>query len=198
VSIKRNESATAMRKSGKGVIMQKMLANSAGLMITNTSVQRLILAAYDLQDDRVSGGPDWPELFNIDAKMDSTTAAKLHQLPSNQADFARRRMLQALLADRFKGSTLEFIARPKNFPCTCLSSPKVDPGCAKPRPVTLTRTESKPGRTPGRAGHHGRRAAGSRAYHIDSSGGAHLIFGAKIVVASGSHGSRHDRAKREL
>jgi uncharacterized protein (TIGR03435 family) len=81
-----------------------MLSNSSGLTITGASARQLIQAAYELQDDRVSGGPDWltSELYEVEAKVDPSTVARLQKLPPDQNDFARRRMLQALLADRFK------------------------------------------------------------------------------------------------
>ena len=56
------------------------------------------------QDDRVSGGPEWisTNLYDITAKIDAETQVKLKELSPDQHSFARRRMLQALLADHFQ------------------------------------------------------------------------------------------------
>jgi bla regulator protein BlaR1 len=104
VSIKPNAAATAILKTGKGVIRQRALGTPNGLTITNTPVQQLIQMAYQVQEDQVSGAPDWltSELYDLEAKIDSSTAGKLQKLRSEQREFARERMLQALLADQFK------------------------------------------------------------------------------------------------
>ena len=94
-----------MLKSGKGgAIYRTNLATPNGLMTTNTPLQDLIEAAYEVQGDRIAGAPDWfhTELFDVDAKVGSSTADKLQKLSPDQRAFARRRMLQALLADRFR------------------------------------------------------------------------------------------------
>jgi bla regulator protein BlaR1 len=104
ISIKLDQTATAMLKSGKGAIYQTNLGTSNGLAITNTPLQQLIEFAYEVQGDRIAGTPAWfnTELFDVDAKIDSSTADKLQKLDPDQRTFARRRMLQALLADHFK------------------------------------------------------------------------------------------------
>jgi bla regulator protein blaR1 len=104
VSIKLDKAATEVAKSGKDPISVRMLSNSSGFTVTGTSLRGLILAAYELQEDRVSGGPDWinSELYEVEAKIDPSTASQLQKLPHDQENYARRRMLQALLADHFK------------------------------------------------------------------------------------------------
>jgi bla regulator protein BlaR1 len=104
ISIKLDETATAMLKSGKGAIYQTNLGTSNGLSITNTPLQQLIEFAYEVQGDRIAGTPAWfnTELFDVEAKIDSSSADKLQKLAPDQRTFARRRMLQALLADHFK------------------------------------------------------------------------------------------------
>jgi bla regulator protein BlaR1 len=104
VSIKLNETTTATLRSRKGVISQRAIGTPGGLTITNTPVQQLVQMAYQVQEDRVSGAPDWftSELYDIEAKLDSSTADKLQKLSSAQREFARARMFQALLADQFK------------------------------------------------------------------------------------------------
>ena len=105
VSIKLNEAGTEALKSGKGAnLYRTMLGNSSGVTMTNTPLRQLIQGAYELQDDRVYGGPEWlsTDLYDINAKIDNATAAKLKELSEDQRSFARRRMLQSLLADRFQ------------------------------------------------------------------------------------------------
>jgi uncharacterized protein (TIGR03435 family) len=64
----------------------------------NASLQMLLVFAYKLQTQQISGGPKWvnSEKFSIEAEASSAT-------PSGPVDIGQiRLMLQALLADRFK------------------------------------------------------------------------------------------------
>jgi uncharacterized protein (TIGR03435 family) len=85
-------------------VMSGMSRPADGLLYTNFTLQALLRDAYGLQDNQISGLPDWArsEAYVIDARMDATTADALNKL--NEADWmrARQQMLQALLADRFK------------------------------------------------------------------------------------------------
>lgn len=105
VSIKLNEAATEALKSGKAAnLYHTMLGNSSGNTMTNIPLRQLIQEVYELQDDRVYGGPEWlsTNLYDINAKIDPASVAKLKELSEDQRSFARRRMLQSLLADRFQ------------------------------------------------------------------------------------------------
>jgi uncharacterized protein (TIGR03435 family) len=68
--------------------------------------QQMVSTAYGygVQRFRVSGGPAWlpSERFDIEAKMDATTADALAKLNPGERVLAQQKMLQALLADRFK------------------------------------------------------------------------------------------------
>lgn len=68
--------------------------------------QQMVSTAYGygVQRFRVSGGPAWlpSERFDIEAKMDAATADVLAKLNPGQRVLAQQKMLQALLADRFK------------------------------------------------------------------------------------------------
>ena len=74
------------------------------LIVTNFTLQKLIQQAYSVQSDRISGGPAWlnSEGYDIEAKDSESVIDELHQLNPNQGFTERKRMLQALLADRFK------------------------------------------------------------------------------------------------
>jgi uncharacterized protein (TIGR03435 family) len=70
----------------------------------NSTVMSLIQSAYGVDADRISGAPSWltSEKFSVDAKMESSVADELNKLSTDERDTVRQRMLQALLADRFK------------------------------------------------------------------------------------------------
>jgi uncharacterized protein (TIGR03435 family) len=66
--------------------------------------KQIISRAYGVEGFHVSGGPNWLpfERYDIEAKMDSATADALEKLNPFQRELAQQKMLQALLADRFK------------------------------------------------------------------------------------------------
>ena len=75
-----------------------------GFTATNVTLQVLIRAAYGVENDRVSGAPSWldSEYYDVDARVDNSRADEMHQLSEDQIKIERQRLLQALLADRFK------------------------------------------------------------------------------------------------
>jgi uncharacterized protein (TIGR03435 family) len=74
------------------------------LMATNFTLHGLIRVAYKIQDDQISGGPDWSnsEGYDIDAKMGKSVVDEMQKLGRVHGVSGRSRMLQALLVDRFK------------------------------------------------------------------------------------------------
>jgi bla regulator protein BlaR1 len=94
-SIKPNKSANNM---------VRLMFLPDGLSVTNGTLQMLIKDAYRIEDHQISGGPSWlnSEHYDINAKMDSSTADELRKLGEDERMVERQRMLQALLADRFK------------------------------------------------------------------------------------------------
>jgi bla regulator protein BlaR1 len=70
----------------------------------NTTLQMLIRVSYGVQDFQISGAPNWvnSDKYNVEAKMDKGTVDELRKLGEDQQEPARERMLQALLAERFK------------------------------------------------------------------------------------------------
>jgi uncharacterized protein (TIGR03435 family) len=103
------------------------------LSARNVSVKALILRAYGLQQQQVSGGPGWLEtdLYDIDAKAESASTPEQFN-----------RMLQALLADRFQ---LTFRRDTKELPVYILTVAKngpkfkVRPGDAAPPKPEMNR-----------------------------------------------------------
>jgi bla regulator protein BlaR1 len=89
-------------KSGAFAI--KLMFVPDGLTVTNGTLRTLIHAAYGVEENQVSGGPRWlnSEHYDIEAKINSATFDSLRKLSQEQSWLERQRMLQALLADRFK------------------------------------------------------------------------------------------------
>jgi bla regulator protein BlaR1 len=97
----------SIKPDNSGVNMVRLMFSPDGFTATNGTLQMFINAAYRIDDNQVSGGPSWlkSDHYDIEAKMDSATADALHKLSEDQAMLERQRMLQALLADRFKLTT---------------------------------------------------------------------------------------------
>jgi len=75
-----------------------------GFTASGVTMQILVQFAFGVQTFQISGGPDWltSERFDVDAKMDSAVADALQKMSQDDRTAARQKMLQALLADRFK------------------------------------------------------------------------------------------------
>jgi bla regulator protein blaR1 len=94
----------SIKPNSSGTNMVRLMFSPDGLTATNGTLQMFINAAYRIDDNQISGGPSWlkSDHYDIEAKMDSATADALHKLSEDQSRLERQRMLQALLADRFK------------------------------------------------------------------------------------------------
>lgn len=94
----------SIKPNNSGTNMVRLMFSPDGLSATNGTLQMFINAAYKIDDNQISGGPSWlkSDHYDIEAKMDSATADALHKLSEDQARLERQRMLQGLLADRFK------------------------------------------------------------------------------------------------
>jgi uncharacterized protein (TIGR03435 family) len=73
----------------------------------NISVMTLIHWAYEMPETRILGAPAWTSTthFNIDATADPSVDQQLKGLTSDASRKQKERMVQALLADRFKLAT---------------------------------------------------------------------------------------------
>jgi uncharacterized protein (TIGR03435 family) len=98
-SIKPTKSA-----SGNGIFRMGFSYTPDGLSAENVTMMLLVQSAYGVNKDRMSGIPDWfnTEHYDVDAKMDAETAEALKKLDKDQLKLVRQKMLQALLAERFK------------------------------------------------------------------------------------------------
>lgn len=97
VSIKLNHSGDP----GRGSIS---FQSPGRLTATDVTVKLLIRFAYNIKDFQLSGGPNWinSEGYDIDAKVEDSVVEQLQKLPTEQRLDQNRRMVQSLLADRFK------------------------------------------------------------------------------------------------
>jgi uncharacterized protein (TIGR03435 family) len=91
-------------KSSGTVEMSRLFYTPSGLSATNVTLQTLIRDVYRVQESQISGAPNWlnSEKYDIDARMEKSVADELRKLDPMQSLPERQRMLQALLADRFK------------------------------------------------------------------------------------------------
>ncbi len=71
---------------------------------TGITVKFLLEQAYDVKDSQVIGAPSWTdsERYDIDAKPDEAEIAKTNKLSPDERRQELMKMLQSLLADRFK------------------------------------------------------------------------------------------------
>ena len=90
--------------TGKGLVETRIFFTPDSLSAKNQTLQGLIRLAYGVQDDQISGGPDWVTTarFNVEAKLDSSVVAELQKLSPEQQKAERDQMFQTLLADQFK------------------------------------------------------------------------------------------------
>jgi bla regulator protein BlaR1 len=91
-------------KGDEGLIGERLLEKPDGLTATNFTLQKLIRRAYGVEEDQITGAPNWlnAERYDIEAKVDKSVLDALQQLSESQRQLQRKRMLQELLADRFK------------------------------------------------------------------------------------------------
>jgi uncharacterized protein (TIGR03435 family) len=81
-----------------------MMFEQDGFSATSVTLRMLIRTAYGVEDSQILGAPNWlnSEKYDIEARMDSAVADGLRKISEDQRNVEKRRMLQALLADRFK------------------------------------------------------------------------------------------------
>jgi uncharacterized protein (TIGR03435 family) len=91
-------------KSVGGNIRVRMLSTPDGFSATGVTLQGIIQEAYGVEENQLSGAPDWvnSEKYDIEARVDESALDEIQKLSPDQRSLEQRRMLQALLADRFK------------------------------------------------------------------------------------------------
>ena len=95
---------TSIKPNKSGTYMVRFMYSPDGLSATNCPLQVLIHSAYQVEDNQVSGAPAWltSERYDIEAKMESSVVERIRKLSDDERSATRERMLQALLAERFK------------------------------------------------------------------------------------------------
>jgi uncharacterized protein (TIGR03435 family) len=133
-------------KSGFG---PRLLLTADGLTATKVTVKFLIKQAYGVEDDEISGAPNWldSETYDVDAKVSSSDLAALEKLDEKQ----RLRMLQPVLAERFQ---LKVHRETKEIPVYALVIAKNGPKLhvAKPGDTYADGIKGPDGKPGGRAG----------------------------------------------
>jgi len=106
-----NTSASALQYEVASIKPNKYSSHMLGLgfwierfTATGVTLQGLIREAYEVEDNQISGAPAWldSERYDIEAKADKSVADELQKLSFDQRLVEYRRMLQALLGDRFQ------------------------------------------------------------------------------------------------
>jgi uncharacterized protein (TIGR03435 family) len=70
----------------------------------NASMRVLLQFAFEMPDAQILNGPEWlgARNFDVQAKADGSVDEWIHTLDSDHAKATKEKMVQALLADRFK------------------------------------------------------------------------------------------------
>ncbi|WP_052200670.1 TIGR03435 family protein [Terriglobus sp. TAA 43] len=70
---------------------------------SNVTLRGLLAWAYDMPEKRILNTPDWMsrERFDLQAKTDAATDAKMREMNGDDAHIEKRRLVQMLIADRF-------------------------------------------------------------------------------------------------
>lgn len=85
----------------------RMMFGPDGYSATGVTAEMLIQDAYGVDSNQIVGAPEWAgsERYEIDAKMDDSIADEITELSEDRRRLVQNRMLQSLLADRFKLAT---------------------------------------------------------------------------------------------
>jgi uncharacterized protein (TIGR03435 family) len=123
-SIKPNKYSSRML--GFGFLLERFTT-------TGATLKGLIREAYGVEDDQISGAPNWltSERYDIEAKAAASAADELRKLSFDQRRLEYRRMLQALLADRFR---LTLHRESKELPVYALVPAKKGPKLQEAKP----------------------------------------------------------------
>jgi len=92
------------KDEGPGVMRVGISNAPDGFSASGATLQMLVQQAYGVQSFQIIGAPDWfnSDRFEIDAKMESSVADALKKMTNDDRTQMRQKMLQGLLADRFK------------------------------------------------------------------------------------------------
>jgi uncharacterized protein (TIGR03435 family) len=139
---------------GPGMMRVGIMNAPDGFTASGATMQMLVGVAYGVQSFQITGAPDWfdNDRFEISAKMESSVADALAKMSQDDRTLARQKMLQALLADRFK---LTIRRETKELPAYVLTVAKNGTKLVEAKPVdpAASVTAAGPGAgAPGRGG----------------------------------------------
>jgi bla regulator protein blaR1 len=95
---------SALKPDKSGIFGSQLMFRRGQLTATYITVQDLIREAYGVDVTQISGAPNYvtADKYDIEAKMDGSAADAIRKLSPDQRELEMQRMLQTLLADRFK------------------------------------------------------------------------------------------------
>jgi uncharacterized protein (TIGR03435 family) len=96
--------AVTIKENKTGELTRAMRFEPDRFMATNVTLYGLIAAAYGAGGSEILGGPDWvrSEHYDIEAKLDTSVIDELGKRGPDERLLEWKRILQALLADRFR------------------------------------------------------------------------------------------------
>lgn len=123
----------SVKPNNTGSDQSSLIFQDDGIAAANVTLQMLIRAAYGVQDFQISGAPNWlkSEKYDVQVKMKRSQTDELRTLSPEQRMLRRRRMLQVVLADRFK---LSLHRDSKELPAYALVIAKAGPKLQKAEP----------------------------------------------------------------
>lgn len=94
----------SIKPNTSGGTSMYLRSGANGFFATSYTLQKLIRVAYGVEDDQISGGPNWLNSlrYDVEARTDSSAVNELRKLGPNQRKVVVDSMLQALLTDRFR------------------------------------------------------------------------------------------------
>src|SRR5467141_1229593 len=94
----------SIKPHNSGDELFKMMFEKDGFSAIMVTLRMLIGTAYGVEGSKIIGAPNWldSEKYDVEARMDNSVANRLREMSEDQLNVERRRMRQALLADRFK------------------------------------------------------------------------------------------------
>jgi len=133
--------AVATIKPSKSVDRIMLMFKPDGVSMTGVPLQMMLRSAFDVEDDRIVGAPEWvkSEHFDVEAKVDPADAPKLEKLKRNE----RFMMLQPLLEERFG---LKFHHETRELPVYTLVVARGGPKLKQSAPDDPTEKGPKKGR----------------------------------------------------
>jgi bla regulator protein blaR1 len=128
---------SSIKQDKSGIVHEGMMFLPGEFTATRVTLQGVLREAYGVDDNQILGAPGWlsSEKYDFEARVDSSVADELRKLNPDQREVESQRMLQALLAERFK---LSLHRESKELPVYALIVAKTGPKLQ----------EAKPGDTP--------------------------------------------------